>query len=76
MARWTNCSGVTRRDCLRLGLSAVFGGGLAHALRVTARAASPARPTRSPQTERMPLTELMPAGPQSVRPAGEPRWMR
>jgi hypothetical protein len=43
MAQWTNCSGVTRRDCLRLGLTTLFGGGLAHALRVTARAASPTR---------------------------------
>jgi hypothetical protein len=29
-----NCQGVTRRDCLRLGLSTLLGGGLVHALRV------------------------------------------
>jgi hypothetical protein len=40
MAIWTNCAGYTRRDCLRLGLSTLFGGGLARALRV--RAAAPA----------------------------------
>ena len=32
MATWTNCAGLTRRDCLRLGLGTLFGGGLAHAL--------------------------------------------
>ena len=35
----TTCSGVTRRDCLQLGLTAMLGGGLATAMR--ARAASP-----------------------------------
>jgi hypothetical protein len=34
-----NCEGMTRRDCLRLGLGTVFGGGLAHALRLRAAAA-------------------------------------
>src|ERR1700748_2274016 len=38
MAIWTNCAGYTRRDCLRLGLTALFGGGLAPALRVRAAA--------------------------------------
>jgi Protein of unknown function (DUF1501) len=32
----TNCEGVTRRDCLHLGLGALLGGGLAHALRLRA----------------------------------------
>src|SRR5262245_1822825 len=32
----TNCDGVTRRDCLQLGLGALLGGGLAHALRLRA----------------------------------------
>ena len=36
MARLTNCSGVTRRDCLQLGLGALLGGGLANALRARA----------------------------------------
>jgi len=38
-----NCAGVTRRDCLRLGLGALAGGGLARALRLQA-AGSPATP--------------------------------
>lgn len=38
MATWTNCAGVSRRDCLQLGLTTLLGGGLATALR--ARAAS------------------------------------
>src|SRR5581483_665620 len=40
MPTWTNCAGMTPRDCLRLGLGTVFGGGLAHALRLRATAAS------------------------------------
>src|SRR6185369_14362940 len=36
MSLRTNCEGTTRRDCLRLGLGALFGGGLAHALRLRA----------------------------------------
>jgi hypothetical protein len=35
----TNCESVTRRDCLRLGLGAIFGGGLIDALRLRALAA-------------------------------------
>ena len=38
----TNCAGVTRRDCLQLGLGALLGGGLVTALR--ARAEAPAIP--------------------------------
>jgi uncharacterized protein (DUF1501 family) len=38
MPAWTNCAGVSRRDCLQLGLATLLGGGLATALR--ARAAS------------------------------------
>src|SRR5438128_2637583 len=34
----TNCQGVSRRDCLQLGLGALFGGGLAHAFRIRASA--------------------------------------
>jgi hypothetical protein len=46
MATWTNCAGLTRRDCLQLGLGVLFGGGLAHALRLRALAAeSPPVPT-------------------------------
>src|SRR5438045_2307154 len=40
MALHKNCNGMSRRDCLKLGLGAVLGGGLAHALRLRA-AASP-----------------------------------
>src|SRR5258707_12908142 len=36
----TNCESVTRRDCLRLGLGAIFGGGLIEALRLRGLAAS------------------------------------
>jgi hypothetical protein len=42
MATWTNCAGLTRRDCLQLGLGALVGGGLAHALRLRAAAAESA----------------------------------
>ena len=35
-----NCAGMTRRDCLQLGLGTLFGGGLAHALRLRAHAAT------------------------------------
>jgi Protein of unknown function (DUF1501) len=39
MPSWTNCAGITRRDSLQLGLGALLGGGLAHALRLRAGAA-------------------------------------
>jgi hypothetical protein len=46
MAIFKNCESTTRRDCLRLGLSALMGGGLADALRIRSQAAIPsARPT-------------------------------
>jgi uncharacterized protein (DUF1501 family) len=35
-----NCQGLSRRDCLKLGLGGIVGGGLAGALRATAQAAS------------------------------------
>jgi uncharacterized protein (DUF1501 family) len=35
-----NCSGMTRRDCLQLGLGALLGGGLVHALRLRGAAAT------------------------------------
>src|SRR4051794_33318697 len=44
MAIHQNCSGFTRRDCLQLGLGALFGGGLVHALRLRAAAAGAATP--------------------------------
>lgn len=40
----TNCEATTRRDCLRLGLSALVGGGLVDALRLRGRAASASEP--------------------------------
>jgi hypothetical protein len=40
MAFHTNCAGMTRRDCLRLGLGTLLGGGLAQALRVRAAAST------------------------------------
>jgi uncharacterized protein (DUF1501 family) len=45
MSLRTNCEGTTRRDCLRLGLGALFGGGLSHALRL--RASESARPMQA-----------------------------
>ena len=46
MAIFKNCESTTRRDCLRLGLTTLIGGGLIDALRVRAQAAIPAaRPT-------------------------------
>src|SRR5262245_33098015 len=36
MSRRRNCEGFTRRDCLRLGLGALLGGGLVNALRLRA----------------------------------------
>ncbi|WP_165246445.1 DUF1501 domain-containing protein [Paludisphaera soli] len=46
MAISRNCESTTRRDCLRLGLGALIGGGLVDALRVRGQAAIPgARPT-------------------------------
>ncbi len=44
MALTTNCEASTRRDCLRLGLSALIGGGLVDALRLRGLAASGASP--------------------------------
>src|SRR4051812_34145587 len=37
----TNCESKTRRDCLRLGLGAIFGGGLIDALRLRGMASGP-----------------------------------
>ena len=46
MGSSTNCESTTRRDCLRLGLGALIGGGLIDALRLRGEAALPgARPT-------------------------------
>src|SRR5262245_43179154 len=44
MAIHKNCNGITRRDCLQLGLGALIGGGLVPALRFRAAAASAAEP--------------------------------
>ncbi len=40
MALHRNCEGFTRRDCLKLGLGTLFGGGLVSALRLRAEAAA------------------------------------
>src|SRR5687767_7147034 len=49
MTSHKNCAGVTRRDCLRLGLGSLLGGGLAHVLRLQAQASSttPALPMQA-----------------------------
>ena len=44
MGLHTNCESVTRRDCLRLGLGALIGGGLIDALRLRGEAALAGRP--------------------------------
>src|SRR5215510_8189447 len=45
MPTWMNCAGVTRRDCLQLGLGTLLGGGLVTALRARGIAAdSPFKP--------------------------------
>jgi hypothetical protein len=44
MSVHSNCNGVTRRDCLQLGLGALVGGGLAHALRLRAYGAGAPAP--------------------------------
>src|SRR6188474_3255103 len=41
MPTFTNCSGVSRRDCLQLGLGTLLGGGLVTALRARGFAADP-----------------------------------
>ena len=42
-----NCAGITRRDCLRLGLGSLVGGGLAQMLRVKAHASESAIPIQA-----------------------------
>lgn len=42
MAIHRNCQGTSRRDCLKLGLGALLGGGLADALRLRSRGSEPA----------------------------------
>src|SRR6478752_1393267 len=44
MSLHKNCAGVSRRDCLQLGLGAMFGGGLVHALRLRGVAAETTAP--------------------------------
>src|SRR5581483_1259085 len=39
-----NCDGMTRRDCLQVGLGALLGGGLAHALGLRAKASGDSKP--------------------------------
>src|SRR4051812_16976624 len=42
-----NCEGTTRRDCLKLGLGALFGGGLAQTLRLRAGETASTRQAKS-----------------------------
>ncbi|HRX78728.1 MAG TPA: DUF1501 domain-containing protein, partial [Pirellulaceae bacterium] len=44
MAMRHNCEGVTRRDCLQLGLGSFLGGGLVGALQARVEAATAAKP--------------------------------
>lgn len=41
MAFWKNCAGMSRRDCLQVGLGTLLGGGLATALRAQAMGTTP-----------------------------------
>jgi hypothetical protein len=43
----TNCRGVSRRDCLKLGLGALLGGGLVNGLKLRALGNTPAAPRAS-----------------------------
>src|SRR5947199_4469073 len=43
MAQHRNCEGVSRRDCIKLGLGGLLGGGLVGALRATAIGAASSR---------------------------------
>lgn len=47
MANQRNCQGMNRRDCLKLGLGAMFGGGLVDALRMRANAGEVSAPPTS-----------------------------
>ncbi len=48
MSLHTNCESVSRRDCLRLGLGALIGGGLVDALRLRGQAAMEGASARRP----------------------------
>src|SRR4051794_4736123 len=50
MSVYTNCERTTRRDCLRLGLGALIGGGLVDALRLRGLAAAATADPRAKQT--------------------------
>ena len=47
MALWKNCDGVTRRDCLQLGMGGLIGGGLVGALRAQGLAADAVQTPRA-----------------------------
>ena len=80
MATWTNCAGMTRRDCLRLGLGTLFGGGLAHALRLRAGGrrsdARPAGEELHPHLDGRRADALRDVRSQAGRPEGDPRRVR
>lgn len=48
MSRYTNCEGISRRDCLQLGLGAMLGGGFVNALRLRGQAAATGDSVRRP----------------------------
>jgi Protein of unknown function (DUF1501) len=47
MGAYSNCEGVTRRDCLQLGIGGMVGAGLADLLRFTAQAGTTAEPRQA-----------------------------
>src|SRR5437868_2690438 len=50
MSRYRNCEGVTRRDCLQLGLGTLAGGGFVNLLRMQAEAAQTGAGARRPSS--------------------------
>src|SRR5262245_12083384 len=60
MSIHTNCRGMTRRDCIKLGLGALAGAGLTQMLRLQAHAADE---SRIPATARSCILIWMDGGP-------------
>ena len=77
MAIFTNCESATRRDCLRLGLGALIGGGLVDALRLRGAGGDRRRPADELHPDldgrrAEPLRDLRPqAGRARARSAGK-----
>ena len=70
----TNCESMTRRDCLRLGLGALIGGGLVDALRLRGEAALAGSPADElhPDLDGRRAQPLRDVRPQAGRAQGDP----